>query len=454
MSLTSSLSIASQSLMAADGAIQVVNNNIANASTPGYTQESVKLSEGPTFQSSGGVSTGSGVVFTGYQSVRSELLQSQLEQQTQAQSSANAQSTSLSQVEQLFTTSTSDIGTEMSTLFSSVSALSTDPSSTTQRQAVLAAAQGLAQAFNNTSTQMTSIQTGLNAQMSQDVGEINQLSQQIAALNPQIASANQQGQDAGTLQDQQDQLVLQLSQLTNVSVTRTTNGITVNAGNAAIVVGSKSFALNASIGSSGTTVVQDSQGTDVTSSLTGGDLGGAQVIQNKTIPALQQQLDTLASQVGQAFNTAQGKGYDLNGKAGANLFSLPSGTAGAAASIAVSATSPASIAASSDGSSGSNGNLANFAAIQNGALPSGATPGNTYANLVYQVGQLAANVKAASSAAQSSTLQLKNQISSVSGVSIDQETTSLIQFQQAYQAAAKVVSVIQSLFQVTMSMVG
>jgi flagellar hook-associated protein 1 FlgK len=452
MSLTTSLFIAANSLLVDNGAIQATNNNIANANTPGYSRQVAIMQEAaPT--NDGTISQGNGVMLQGYMSVRDELLQRQIEQQTQQQAGANAQLNSLQQVEPVFTTSTQDIGTQMSALFSSLSSLSTEPSSATLRQGVLTAGQNLAAAFNTASTALTTQQVGLNKQVSQDVSQINQLTQQIAALNPQITALQQSGQDGGTLLDQQNQLVLSLSQLTSVATTQTSNGITLSTGNGTpLVVGSQSFALQTTAGTDGMTHVLDSNDTDITSSLTTGDLGGTVQMRDQVIPGLQGQLDSLANQVGAAFNKVQAGGYDQNGNAGQNFFNLPTGVSGSAATISMNLTDPAGIAASADGTSGSNGNLANFSAIQTSNLPTGANPIDTYANLVYQVGSLTANATAETGALASSLVQLNDQRASVSGVSIDQESTNLIQFQQSYEAAARVVSTVQSLFQVTMSM--
>ena len=144
-----------------------------------------------------------------FQSVRDQLVTSQIQQETQAQGGANAQLASLQQIQPTFTTSTQDIGTQMSALFASISSLSTDPTSSASREGVIAAGQNLAQAFNQTSTTLTGQQAGLNTQVTQDVSQINQITQQIAALNPQIAQLTATGQNGGTLQDQQNQLVLQ-----------------------------------------------------------------------------------------------------------------------------------------------------------------------------------------------------------------------------------------------------
>jgi flagellar hook-associated protein 1 FlgK len=440
-------------LDAATGALQATNNNIANANTPGYSRQVVILQEAaPTHD--GNLSQGNGVVLEGYQSVRDELVQSRIQQETQAQSGANAQLASMQQIQPAFTTSTQDIGTQMSALFASLSSLSTNPGSAASRQGVITTGQNLAAAFNSVSSTLTTQQTNLNSQVTQDVGQINQLTSQIAALNPQLAQLKATGQDGGTLQDQQNQLVLNLSALTSVSVTKTSDGgITLSTGNGTpMVVGSESLALQTSTGANGMTQVLDSNGANVTASLNSGDLGGTIQTRDQTIPGLLNQLDTLANQFGTAFNAAQKTGFDQNGKAGQNFFTLPATVAGSAATISMAISNPALIAASSDGTAGSNGNLANLSAVQTTALAAGQTPGSAYASLVFQVGSLTSNANAESTATSASLLQLNDQLSSVSGVSIDQESTNLITYQQAYEAAARVVTTIQAMFQITMSM--
>ena len=451
-SITSILSSATQSLLAETGALQVTSNNIANANTPGYSRQIPIFQEAaPT--NDGNLSIGNGVVLEGYQSVRDELVTSQIQQETQSQSSANAQLNTLQQIQPTFTTSTQDIGTEISALFTSLSGLSTNPTSSAERQGVLAAGNNLAGAFNAASNVLTAQQTALNSPVTQDVSQINQLTQQIAALNPQIAELTATGQDGGSLQDQQNQLVLKLSTLTNVSTTQTAQGETLTTGNGTpLVVGSQSYALQTATGSDGMQHVLDQNGADITTAISSGDLGGMIQMRDQTIPGLLNQLDNLANQFGTAFNAAQAKGFDQNGVAGGNFFTLPATVAGSAGAISMAITSPTKIAASSDGTAGSNGNVANFSAVQTTVLAAGNTPGEAYANLVYQVGSLTSNANAESSATTASLLQLNDQLSSVSGVSVDQEAANLITFQTAYQAAARVISTMQAMFSVTMTM--
>ena len=121
--------------------------------------------------------------------------------------------------------------------------------------------------------------------------------------------------------------------------------------------------------------------------------------------------------------------------------------------MSVAISDPSLIAISSDGSAGSNGNVANLSASLTSALPSGQTVSQAYANLVDQVGTAASDASTQSTAIGQNLLQLTNQQSSVSGVSIDEETTNLIRFQTAYEAAARIVSTIQQLNTDTINMI-
>jgi flagellar hook-associated protein 1 FlgK len=196
-----------------------------------------------------------------------------------------------------------------------------------------------------------------------------------------------------------------------------------------------------------------SQGKDITSSLQGGQLGGNLQVRDTVIPGLLSQLDNLASQFATSFNAAQASGYDLNGKAGQALFSDTTG-AGAASNLTVAIADPSLIAASSDptSGSGSNGNVANLLAVQNQALPSGESPMDAYANLVSQTGTLTDQAQAEVTASTASLNQLNDQLGSVSGVNIDEETTNLMNYQRAYEAAARVVTTVDELTQSVLDM--
>ena len=451
--LNTSLLIGMQALDVTQGALSATSNNIANANTTGYTREVPQLSEEPEYLSDGEV-TGGGVSLDSLQSVRDELLNLQIQQQTSAQSSADTQSTVLQQIQTAFSTSSgNDISSELTAFSSSLSQLSANANSSSARQSVISSGQDLADSFNSTAEALTSARSTADGEVTQSVSQINSLTTQIAQLNGQLAQLTQAGQDGGTIEDQRDQLVQELSQQTGISITQSDSGETITTGNGTpLVMGSQSFTLQTTLGSDGVEHVLDSQGNDITASIQGGQLGGAIDVRDQTIPAFTTELNTLATQFATSFNTAQAQGFNENGDAGQAFFKLPANSSDAAAEISVALTDPSQVAASSDGTSGSNGNVANLSAALTDTLPSGDTVAGTYANLVFQVGSAASNASTQSTAIGQNLQQLQNQQGSVSGVSIDDETTNLIRFQTAYEAAARIVSTVQQLNSVALNM--
>jgi flagellar hook-associated protein 1 FlgK len=449
-SLSSSMWIAAQALDVDQGALDATSNNIANQNTPGYSREVPVLTEGaPTVE--GDVTYGGGVELQQVQSVTDQLLQIQIADQNQQQSSAQTQYNALQQVQELFSNPTSGIGADFTSFFNSLSQLSTDPTSVPDRQAVLTSAQNLATSFNSTEASLDSIQSGLNQSVSQNVTQINSLTAQIAQINGQVGQMQKLGEDPGNLGDQETALIQQLSQLTNVNQIQTENGLTLTTGNGTpLVVGDQSFALTTTAGPNGMTDVS-SQGQDITSTLQGGQLGGNLQVRDTVIPGLLSQLDNLASQFSTSVNAAQATGYDLNGNAGQPLFSDTSGP-GAASNLTVAITDPNLIAASSDGTQGSNGNVANLLAVQNQALPGGEDPLDTYSSLVSQTGNLTDQAQAEVTASTASLNNLNNQLGSISGVNLDEETTNLMNYQRAYEAAARVVTTVDALTQSVLDM--
>lgn len=382
--LNATLHIGVQALDAAQGALDATSNNIANVNTPGYTQEVAELSENPVTESGSGI-TGGGVTLDGLQSIQDQLIDLQIQQQTSLQSSANAESASLQQIQTFFTSTGTDIASALTSFSTSLAALSASPTSATSQQGVLSSGQNLASAFNTTANGLTSAQTSANSLVTESVSQINTLTQQIAQLNGQIAQLTATGQDDNAAEDQLNQSVLQLAGLTGVSVAQGSGGETITTGNGTpLVMGDQSFSLQTTTGSDGFQQVLDSNGTNITSSIQGGQLGGAIQVRDQTIPGMVSQLNSLASQFANSFNAAQTQGIDSNGNQGQDFFEVPTNSANAASGISVSITNPSLIAINSTGSTNSNSNVANLSAVLTSALPSNSvtsTMGSTSAPL-------------------------------------------------------------------------
>jgi flagellar hook-associated protein 1 FlgK len=454
MSLVSTLSSATEALMAQEEALSVTNDNISNANTAGYAREIVNFDEeAPTEEN--GVSLGNGVTVESVTSVQDELLNMRIQQQTSDQSSATAQVNALDTLQTLFPSSGTSLSSALSSFFTGLTALSSNPDSSADRETVISDAQTLVNQFNSISAGLSGPTSSLNTTVQTDVTSINQLTAQAASLNSQIVAQNATGQTSGTLTDQLNQIENQLSELTNISVTHTSEGDSITTGSGTpLVLGGQSFNLSTDTDSSGNTQVLDSGGANITSDISSGDLGGTLQVRDTDIPSLLSSIDTLANQFATAFNAAQAKGYDATGAAGTALFTVSSTVAGSAASISLTTTDPNAIAASSDGTSGSNGNVTNLTSLESTALTTGSgSATDQAANITYQVGELASTASANSTAIATSLTSLTDEQSSVSGVSIDEESANLIRYQQAYEAAAKVVTTIESLFDTTIGMI-
>jgi flagellar hook-associated protein 1 len=446
--LSASLNIAVQAMETDQAALSTTSNNIANANTPGYSRQTVDLSEVAPV-SYDGLLIGDGVQLQQVVSQQSSLLQTQLDQETQQQGNYNAQLGYMQQVQTLFNeTSGTGLQSSLTSFFNSIQQLSTSPSSTSLRAGVLTSAQNLAQNFNTTASSLVSIQRNADLSVSQSVSQVNSLTTQIAQLNGEVSQATSTGQNPGTFIDQRDQLINQLSGLIDVSeINAGNNSLTLTtSGGANLVVGNAAFGLTTQ--ANPTTGFQDvfSQGSDITSTISGGSLGGTIQARDSAIPSVLSSLDSLAANLENSLNTVNQAGTDLNGNPGGNLFVPPPANGqGAASQMAVAITDPSQIAASLDGSSGDNSNLTAMLNVQNQAIVQGQTPLDAYSTLIFNIGNQVSTAQSEAQSSQALSQQIQNQIGSISGVSINEEAANLIQFQQAYQAAAQVASIINSL---------
>ncbi len=451
LSLNANLTMASQALAADTGALTVTNNNIANANTPGYARQIVDLSQ--VALAGNGAEQDGGVSFNGFTAVRDQLLQLNIDQKTSDSASLNTQSTAWSQIESTFSDTSSGIGAAISQLFSSLSGLSTAPQNSASRQTAYSAANQLVDAFHQAAASLNSAASDANSSISGIVNQINQTSTQIADLNGQLAATPSGSASDGGVQSQIDNLTTQLAELTGLSSTQTGGTSTLSTSNGSLLVaGTVAYSLHVTQAPDGTVHVLDAQGQDITSEISGGSLGGSISMRDSSVPQLSSSLDQLASQFTSAMNAAQQSGYDLNGAAGTAMFSVPSTGVGAAAAMSLDLQGGSGIAISSDGSPGSSGNLANLLSVQTQSLPSGQNPTDAYAGFVQSIGSSSASASSDLTATNTALTQLQSQQSSESGVSIDEETTNLLRYQQAYQAAAQVINTMNSLFSVVLNM--
>jgi flagellar hook-associated protein 1 len=454
-SLTSLLNIASEALLADQAALNATANNVANQNTPGYTREVVSFESGDSVVLSGRAQSEG--VTVNVTSQRDRVLEQRVQQQIQTTAQSAGVQSALQQVENIFgvtssstssnEVASSQLGTAINNFFSSLSSLEANASDTSTRQQVLTAASALAGAFNSASSQISQIATSLNQEVGSDVGQVNSLTSSIASLNSKIASLSPSG-DAGTLEDQRQEDIDQLSQLVGLDqITTSQNGISLTTSSGAVLVsGDQSFQVSTTQVGGNTDVLAGDPPQDVTSNLTGGDLGGALQARDQYLPTYSKALDNLAFSLGSAVNQQNVAGVDSSGNPGQAIFSLPGSASGAASLISVVATSPGAVAAASAGEgSAGNDNATALADLSTKNVVGSQTATGFLASFLSQIGSDASQVTTDNTAQQATLTQLTTQRDSLSAVSSDEEASNLTQYQRSYQAASQVFSIVDPL---------
>jgi flagellar hook-associated protein 1 len=450
-SITSALSGAANSLGVLSDTFEVIENNIANANTPGYAAQNVNLQPLP-FDPQAGLA--GGVMEGPLISTRSEYLEQAVRNQQQFLGSAQQQAGDLGQIQSLFSlTATSGVAPSLNSLFSAFSQLSVSPNDATDRQAVITAATTLANNIQQTASGIQQVSSDVVNQTSSVVSQINQLGTQIASINQQYENDASSQQDAG-LDAQMHAALENLSQLANFTLIENNNGTNNVAlgGQTMLVIGDQANAISTANTSAQTTIL-DSQGNDITSEITQGQLGALIQENNTTIPGYTTSLNSFAQSVADTVNGQLAQGVDENGNAGAPLFSYDQ-SSDAASTIAVNSTvTTDQIAAAMAGSPGGNGNALALAQLATTPGAGGFTLTQTYGNLAAQIGSDVQNATNNQTLAQNQLTQAEAQRTAVSGVDLNAEATQLMQYQQAYQAVGKLVTVLEALSQSVIDMV-
>ncbi|HWZ64803.1 MAG TPA: flagellar hook-associated protein FlgK [Steroidobacteraceae bacterium] len=322
------LSTGVSGLLAFQQALDVTSNNIANSSTPGYSLENIELTPGPA-QPTGGGYLGTGVEVEGITRSYSELLAQQVRSSQASYSSYNTLATQAGQIDNMLSSSSTGLTTSIQSFVSALQTLTTDPSSTASRQALLSQAQALAQQINSYSSQIQTYGSDLEQQIGTDVTQVNSISSGIAKLNTQIAADLAGGQTPNELMDQRDNLLDQLSQYVTVSTSTESDGsmdVYVGSGQA-IVTGGASQQLttvpnqyNPTVSDIGVTSAGGT--TDITSEINGGELGGLIASRSQVLNPAQNALGLVSVGLATIMNQSQASGMDLTGAQGQPMFSV------------------------------------------------------------------------------------------------------------------------------------
>ncbi len=476
MSLGSALSIASSGLYAVQGQISVVSQNVANANSPGYTEEVVANVALVNNGQPGGVALGVATRIT------APALQTSLYTQNAAVGSQSVLNNVLTAITSVEGSTTSDTGSTgsltaaISGLQAGFTALQADPSSSAQQQTVLQNAQTLAAGINSLASTYAAQRQAASDAMATGVASINKDLAAIGSLSTEIVRLRVMNQSTAGLEDQRSKAMADLSNQVSVKfaeqpsgnmLVTTTSGtmLPTNAINGPLVYQSKALNPGDSYDGSGVPVSNITlDGQDVTTSLTGGALGANIQLRDRIIPGYTAQLDSLAATVSQRLS---GAGFALftdgSGAVPPATGAPPTGLSSdiqvsTDAANLLSTIAPAAIQSINQyafGAESAAGVLWN-APVTSIRLPYSMTGtlSDFASRLISSQGSDAQN--ATSSLADETAVQtaINGQIGNATAVSIDSEMSKMVALQNSYQANAKVISAIQSMYTSLLSAVG
>lgn len=477
------LSIARTALSTHQAALQTISQNVANAETPGYSrQEAVLQANTPTSFSFGQV--GSGVSIKTIIRKRDLLLDDSYRSAAGQNGEAQMRADLTSQIEGVFGEPTDEgMSNALDQFSNSWSDLSASPNSLAARAVVQQRGRQLSQMFNDYDTALTQQRTSNLERLTNTVGQVNALADQVAKLNAEIVVSESSGQPNNDLRDLRDTKLDELSKLAGARVIQQSNGtVSVTIGNSTLVDGASATKLNLKFQTPNP--MPATPLTDVPVAFTlgdsldpvaniGGQLAGLQDVLNTDIPQMRGRLDAMASQLVTAVNAAHTAGYTFSGTtipgtAAGNFFDA--GTVlnpVRAATMRLDATvagDPAKIAASGSANGPSDNSVAqNLAALRSTdntvtwTDPNGATESGSFIaffrGAMTRLGSSVSEATDRASVTAALTDQAETRRQSVSGVNTDEELVNMMRVQQSYTAASKMIKVADEMLQTLLSLV-
>lgn len=463
MGINQLLEISRRSFRTFDAGMNTVAQNIANAETEGYHRRRLTLSSvdtgspGLIMGAPGDTDRMGGVSISNYERVRDRLFESSARQAHTGLGGAEQESRILSGVESAFAVGTDGSLTNvLNDFWGAWSNVADNPTDSGAREALLGQAGTLSQTLNRLDGDFAKLRTETNQALSDGVNQINSLLSRVGELNGQIQKAQAAGSPNFSAEDERDQIVRQLAEFVPIQVqedppegyTIALNGMTLVQGKETQQLEQTTTPYTGPDNYPAETVglrIKDTTVDLASLDASDGKLGAWMEALNTDLPDVRNQLDALASDLVSTVNAEHQNAYDLNDNTGADFFDAGGTTAGTI-QLDAALTDPEDVAVSS--AAGQPGNADAALNLLNGrdAID------NQAIDLLSEVGSRvnAANQRAS---AQSATLaQVDGMAKGVSGVSLDEEMTKMIEYQQSFSAAARVLQTAQQMMDTLLAM--
>ncbi|MBS4200397.1 flagellar hook-associated protein FlgK [Bacillus sp. FJAT-49732] len=460
-------------------AIYVTGHNIANANTPGYTRQRVNFEQTTPYPAASlnrpqiPGQLGTGVKDGTIERIRDRFVDEQFRSENNKFGYYEALAKSISQIEDVMNEpSDNGLSKAMAQFWQSLQDLSTNPENEGARRVVIQRGTAVVETFQYLSRSLTTLRNDTKKELDATVREINNLATQIASINKQISEVEPHGYLPNDLYDERDRLIDQLSKLVPIETTDIHYGgnslAIADGGRNVFIVDGKGNRINLVQGN-GTTELKDIENLSLSEGK--GKLAALMYAYGNEddgtglYTEILDQLDKYAYSFAKVFNAVHKEGFDLNGDEGVDFFSFtdPNSYKGAAGSIKVAITLPSQVAASSVANEKGNGqNALDLGKVKDLVISnSKVTIGHTTLDLEIESGTLQSFYEGligviAVKGQQANRLyyntgvllnSVENNRKSISEVSLDEEFSNLIQFQHAYAASARMISVVDEMLE-------
>lgn len=466
------LETARRGMFTQQSALQTTGHNIANANTPGYSRQRVNFVQTEPYPAASRNrpnipgQMGTGVQAGSIQRVRESFLDVQFRTENNKFGHWETKSNALEKMEDILNEpSDTGLSKTMDRFWQSLQDLAVHPEDEGARSVVLQRGIALSGTFNHMSTSLDNIRKDMGYQADVSVKEINSIIDKINDINIQISEVEPHGYLPNDLYDKRDSLVDQLSGLVNIKVERVETvdpsliDLNFNPDGKYNIhlLDDKGASLGLLVDATTNTITEITSVIDTTTgelttlsfganNLLDGSVkteGKLQALRDsyiKDFPDMITNLDSLAFNFIQAFNTQHNSGVGLNGATSGNFFD-PVAQIGAARAMKVVTTDVKNIAAASSGEKNGDGsNALKLADVRDGV--------NFQSQYEGYIGSMAVDAQKAVGMSTNAVVLLdsvEKRRQSISGVSLDEEMTNMIQYQHAYNAAARNITVVDEM---------
>jgi flagellar hook-associated protein FlgK len=308
-------SIGLSGLNAASSALEVIGNNIANASTEGYHRQRVELTPTTYGQMAGG-GVGAGVDVSGVTRLVDKLLESEIMQQGANYAQISQELSILTAVETTFGefAEGSGLNATIDAFFDSLRGLAAHPLERVWRNDVVSSAEVLCSEFRRIGTSLSNLEDQVLLEAKNTGDSINSLTTQIAELNGKIQTIEISQGQANNLRDHRDQMIAELATLASVETQEREYGIVdVSIGGLPVVTGGITVGVQVSLLDDGSLGVTAANSSGYSLPVQGGRLGALMALKNELLVGTATELDNLAKAIVDSVNACHVQGLGVDG---------------------------------------------------------------------------------------------------------------------------------------------